>query len=139
MILCAFSSYFVNIGGFRHLYYMTPPERLQAIKYSWASTVWCLFTFGTSKSSVSLLILRILGPFAFWRKLILYFVIFSVLVANSLGCIFAFAQCSPPKALWTPGIPAKCWDPQVQVFFSYFLGGMFCYFSVINRFQILSQ
>ena len=123
--MTCFVTYLTTIGGSRHIYYLTPEQTLEAVKWSWVSQPWGIFLFATGKASVAILVLRIMGPNTFWRKWILYTVIGSVFVVNSLGCIFTFAQCDPPRALWTPGLPARCWDPTVQTHFNFFLAGKY--------------
>lgn len=108
--MTCFVTYLATIGGSRHLYYLTQEQTLLAVKWSWISQPWGIFLFATGKSSVAILILRIIGKTKTSRKWILYAAIVSIFIVNSLGCIFTFAQCDPPKALWTPGLPAHCWN-----------------------------
>ena len=122
--MTCFVTYLASIGGSRHIYYLTPDQALQAVKWSWISQPWGIFLFATGKASVAILILRIMGRTSFWRRLVLYAVIVSVFIVNSLGCVFTFVQCDPPRALWTPGLSAHCWDPKVQEHYNYFLAGI---------------
>lgn len=121
--MTAFETKLVSIGGARHVYYLSQDQILEATKWSWMSQPWGIFLFATGKSAVAILILRILGPTAFWRRLILYFFIVTIFIVNSLGCIFNFVQCNPPRALWTPGLPAECWKPSVQEHYDFFVAG----------------
>lgn len=121
--MTAFVTKLALIGGARHVYYLTLEQILNATKWSWISQPWGIFLFAPGKAAVAILILRIMGPNSFWRKWILYFLIVTIFIINSLGCIITFAQCDPPRALWTPGLPAKCWNPLVQEHFNFFLAG----------------
>ncbi|KAM7200827.1 hypothetical protein V8F33_003758 [Rhypophila sp. PSN 637] len=147
IIATCFVTYMAHIGGARHAFYLTPEETLRAVKFSFLSQPWAIFLFATGKTSVALLTLRIIGgqksanslssggKFAlsintksryFWRRTALYFLIVSLFIVCSLGCIFTFVQCNPPRALWTPELLAPigsgtCWDPKVQLHFNYFL------------------
>ena len=118
-------TYYASVGGTRHLFYLSPPEKLRAIEFNWLSQPGAIFALFTSKASVALLVLRLIGPNTFWRKYILYFVIVTVFITNSLALIFTFVQCNPVQALWNPTIPANCWDPSVQADYNYFNGGNF--------------
>ncbi|KAM7214601.1 hypothetical protein V8F06_010000 [Rhypophila decipiens] len=133
IIATCFVTYMAHIGGARHAFYLTPEETLRAVKFSFLSQPWAIFLFATGKTSVALLTLRIIGgqksPNSiryFWRRTALYFLIVSLFIVCSLGCIFTFVQCNPPRALWTPELLAPigtgtCWDPKVQLHFNYFL------------------
>ena len=121
--MTCFVTYLASIGGSRHLYYLTAEQALKAVKWSWISQPWGIFLFATGNASVAILLLRIMGRTSFWRRLTMYGVIISVFITNSLGCIFTFVQCNPPRALWTSGLPAHCWNPHVQEHFNYFMAG----------------
>ena len=123
LVMTCFVTYYASIGGSRHLYYLTPEQTLQAVKWSWVAQPWGIFLFATGKASVAILVLRIMGKTSFRRSWVLYAVIISVFIVNSLGCIFTFVQCDPPRALWTPSIQGHCWNPDVQEHFNYFLSG----------------
>ncbi|KAK3390661.1 hypothetical protein B0H63DRAFT_121401 [Podospora didyma] len=107
-------------GGARHVRYLTPEQILFTIKYNWIAQPWAVFSFATGKASVAFLILRFIGRNTVYRKYILYFTIATIFIVNGVGCITIFAQCDPPRALWTPETEAKCWDPIVQLHFNYF-------------------
>ncbi|KAI1848709.1 hypothetical protein JX266_005568 [Neoarthrinium moseri] len=121
VVATCFVTYMASIGGARHIFYLDDEQRQEAIKWSWIAQPWAIFLFATGKASVAILTLRFIGRNTFWRKYTLYFIIVTIFIINSLGCIFTFVQCDPPRALWTAGIPAKCWDPKVQTNFNYFL------------------
>ncbi|KAF2964104.1 hypothetical protein GQX73_g9479 [Xylaria multiplex] len=121
VITTIFVTYLASIGGARHVFYLSPEQTISALKWSWVSQPWAIFLFATGKASVASLTLRFVGPNAFWVKFTLYFIIVTIFIVNSLGVIFTFVQCNPPRALWTPGLEASCWDPQVQTNFNYFL------------------
>lgn len=127
IILSGFVTYYASIGGLRHLFYLQPEQQALAVKYNWITQPWAIFGFATGKISVALLILRLIGPNTVWRKWILYVSMVSVLIFNSVDCIITFAQCDPPRALWTPELivsgEAKCWDSTVQADYAIFLSG----------------
>lgn len=112
-----------SIGGARHVFYLSPEQTMEAVKWSWISQPWAIFLFATGKASVAILILRFMSRNTVWRRALLYFIIVTIFIINSLGCIFTFVQCDPPRALWNPTIKANCWDPSVQQNYNYFLAG----------------
>ena len=113
-ITCSLVTYLASIGGFRHMFYLPPPEQLRAVKWNWIALVFGILLFATGKIAVALLIIRILSPSSDWRKKVLYGIIILAVIFNTLGAILGFVQCSPPRALWTPNFPSSCWDPRVQ-------------------------
>ncbi|RWA07280.1 hypothetical protein EKO27_g7834 [Xylaria grammica] len=121
VITTVFVTYLASIGGARHVFYLSPQQTISALRWSWISQPWGIFLFATGKASVASLTLRFVGPNSFWMKFVLYFIMVTIFIINSLGVIFTFVQCNPPRALWTPGLKASCWDPQVQTNFNYFL------------------
>ncbi|KAK0515842.1 hypothetical protein JMJ35_001876 [Cladonia borealis] len=131
VILASFTTHLAIIGGCRHLFYLSPQQQLQAVKYNWISQPWGIFGFATGKISVALLILRIMGPNTIWRKWILYGCMASVLVINAIGSILTFVQCNPPRALWTPTIHAHCWNPKVQSDYAIFLSSWNVFIDVV--------
>ena len=123
-------TYYATLGGTRHLFLMTSEEAMQAIKFNWLAQPCAIFALFTSKASVALLVLRLLGPNEKRYKYLLYFIIVTVFIFNSLGVVFTFVQCTPVEALWNHKIQFTCWDPEVQADYDYFNGGE-CLFSNI--------
>ncbi|KAI9882289.1 MAG: hypothetical protein M1823_005967 [Watsoniomyces obsoletus] len=110
-------------GGFRHLYYLDPNEIPLLLKLNWIAQPIAIFAFATSKMSIAILILRVMGT-SLWRRWLLYFVIFSSFVVAAVGSVLTFVQCKPSRALWTPSLAgtAKCWNPAVQTRYAVFNG-----------------
>ena len=128
-------TYYASIGGTRHLAFLTGPEIVNAVKFNWLSQPCAIFALFTTKASVAFLVLRLLGPQEKVRKYILYFVIATIFLFNTLGLIFTFVQCSPVKALWDQSLLAQgatCWDPTIQAKYNYFNGGM-CTATCVNH------
>ncbi|KAF2233452.1 hypothetical protein EV356DRAFT_201381 [Viridothelium virens] len=99
-------------GGFRHLASLPADTHSRAVKLDWIEQPSMVFNFGVSKVSTSLLILRLMSPNSKKTRRLLYFIIAITTLLTTLAVIFIFAQCKPPRALWTPNIPAKCWRPE---------------------------
>ena len=110
-------------GGCRHVYFLSSTQVSRVIKLNWINQTFSVMAIATGKISVAALTLRIMGQ-SKWRKWFLYFSMVSVFVINAVCCILSFAQCSPPKALWTPGIPANCWNPKSQSDYAIFTSSM---------------
>lgn len=124
-INAGFVTHDAALGGFRHLYYLTPEQTSEALRWSWIGQPWVIMGFATGKISVGLLMLRILGSSTVWRKLILFFAVGGAFVFSVLNIIFTYAQCRPVQALWDPSLlangQATCWDPKIQTDFAIFL------------------
>ena len=80
--------------------------------------------FCAPKVAVALLLIRLMGP-GHRRKWFLYVITGIMMIAGALSAIFLFVQCRPVAALWNPVIEAtaSCWDPNVLVDYTYFVGG----------------
>ena len=119
--LAAFVTHYALIGGTRHLYYLTPPEIEQVLKWSYIFQCWGIFACTPTKASIALLINRIMRPFRGWRFWLIVVVITLLAIINTLDSIFTYVQCNPAAALWDKSITnAKCWNPSIQANFSIF-------------------
>ncbi|PYH77001.1 integral membrane protein [Aspergillus uvarum CBS 121591] len=125
--MVAFAQYLAVIGAARHMYYLTTTQQLLVVKYEWIAQTFGVLGFATSKTSVALQIRRILGPNSRRTRWLLWLIISLTCTICGIDYIFGFVQCTPPRAMWEPWIPHKCWDPRVQTAFSLF-------FSVWNIF-----
>ena len=116
ILLITFScivAYMSTIGAFRHLSALTPPQQARAIKVQWIAQPFAVVNFGVSKSSVALVVIRILGPNARVRRWTLYAIIGITMLLTVLGVLLMFLQCRPSRALWDSGVPATCWSGYV--------------------------
>lgn len=109
------------IGGFRHLLYVPKQHVITVALLNYLMQLVAVTSFATAKASVGYLILRLLGPENVWRKRIVWFVIVFTTLVNAINIILTFAQCDPPKALWDRKVKAHCWNPNVQLYFAYFI------------------
>ncbi|MCJ1405544.1 hypothetical protein MMC11_008772 [Xylographa trunciseda] len=101
-----------QVGGCRHVYYLSTAQQESATRLNWISQAFCIMAIAFGKVSVAFLILR-LGPPDKFRRYLLYFAAGSMTVLYIFESIITFAQCSPPRALWTFDLPAKCWPSKV--------------------------
>ena len=123
IVISCLITYQSSLGGFRHLFYVPPEHLSEVAKVNYIFQVVGIFSYVTAKASVGYLILKILGPKSFWRKWSIWFIVILTFISNSINCILTFAQCDPPRALWELQIPAKCWDPKVQLSYALWVGG----------------
>ena len=111
--------FYVQGGGSRHVYYLTPQQRVQSIKLNWISQPFGIMAIGIAKASVAFSILRFQSPNK-WRTRVLYFIALSITLLSILSCILTFVQCTPVRALWSPELAAtaKCWAPDVFTYYA---------------------
>ena len=112
-------------GGCRHIFYLSDSQKVYVLRLNWLSQPFCVLALITGKISVALLILRMLAKVQKWQRWFLYAVIASVTVVGLVNCLLQFAQCSPPRALWTPSIAMKsrCWAPKILTAYSMWASG----------------
>ena len=116
-----FSTLQASIGGDRHVYYLSEQVVIDALKWNFILRGLDILAYATGKAAIGALILRLLERQSVWQKWVVWIVITITAIINILNCIFNFVQCIPVHANWTPGIPAKCWNPKVQIDFAYFM------------------
>ena len=98
-----------------------PTKISEVIKVNYIMQAVGLSSFSFGKAAVGCLILRLLGPEQKWSRIAIWVTICMTFLLNLLNTIFTFVQCDPPRALWEPMIPKKCWDPTVQPHFALFV------------------
>ena len=103
---------FLNKGGLTNDY-LTPMQFSKVSKWDLVFEPFALVCFATSKISVALLLLRIVGTLKTWHKRFLYLVMVSVSLLNSVFCILVFVRCEPLRALWGSKVGANCWSLKV--------------------------
>ncbi|MDI1486614.1 MAG: hypothetical protein OHK93_005846 [Ramalina farinacea] len=103
---------YANVGGTRHVFYLSLPQQENALKLNWISQTFCVLGLAFGKLSVGFLIYRIGVPKA-WTRWLLYFFMTSQFILFSLAFIFVFVQCQPVTKLWNFTEAGNCWDPQV--------------------------
>jgi len=119
-----FASILVSYGGARHLYYLSPAELVMVQKFTWIAQGFSIFALATAKISVSLLLLKIIGPATVWRKRILWFNMVFFMLQCIVSVAIIFGQCRPMRALWEPVPGAHCLNPKVQTNFAIAASGM---------------
>ena len=74
-----------------------------------------------AKASISLLLLKIIGPNTTWRKWFLWGNMGVFFLLSVLASLFNYVQCNPPRALWEHVPGAICWKSTVQPDFAIFV------------------
>lgn len=133
IVWCSFVTYYSDVGGFRHLYYLlldgADTERITYWNYliQFITT----FSYAPAKTAVAILVLRIVGPKATdrhggWRKWLIYVTMTLVWITTTINCIMTYVQCDPPTALWNEEAAktATCWDPEVEPDFAMWGGAL---------------
>lgn len=101
-----------QVGGTRHVYYLSSQIIESALKFFWISQCFCVLGLVFGKLSVGFLIMRIGVPKKRTR-LLLYFFMVSQFIMGSVAIIFVWAECTPIVKLWKGETPGKCWNPQI--------------------------
>ena len=122
LFLCtmAICTILVHNGLGRHIYYLSPEDIAQVLKWNWIVQPFGIMVLPFAKTSVSLLLLRLLGPKTKWQKWLIYLNIALMMFIFTLASILSFVQCNPPRALWEAVPGATCWDPSIQADYATF-------------------
>ena len=110
-------TYVASIGGFQPIAHVDPSAQLDIMLWLNPIKTLAVFAFIPSKCSVAWLLLRIMRPLMVWRKWLLYFLMATLVVVNSLDMIFIWVLCEPVAAAWNPAIKGTCWNPQILAIF----------------------
>ncbi|CAD6594224.1 MAG: hypothetical protein ASARMPREDX12_008485 [Alectoria sarmentosa] len=106
----------VHWGLGRHLYYLSPVQRVQQEYYSLLSQVFCVNALTFAKISICLSYLRVLrGSYKKGLRLVCYATAVLVFAVNTVVIISFYAQCDPPAKSWNQKIPGKCWKPPTEI------------------------
>lgn len=119
-IVTTLCTLYVNGGGTRHLYYLTPQQRSAVIKLDWIIASLSIVALAAIKTSIALFMLRLIGPNSVWRKWFLYLNLIFIYVISIVTCVILFVQCNPSRALWENVPGARCWDPKISADISIF-------------------
>ena len=117
------TSYYLTRGGARHLFYLNPDQITLVLKYSFISQPFFILSVVLGKSSVALLLLRIIGPVTTWRRRFLYGNFILYWAATVVGILSAFLRCSLTGSIWEPVPESICWNANVAVDLAIFQSG----------------
>ena len=117
------TSYHLINGGGRHEYYLTPAQIMLIFKYNLISQFFVFTSAVCAKSSVALLLLRIIGSVSTWRK---HFIYGNFLVYWSTTVATIIVECvrrSNIRSNWESVPCSTCRNPNVLVRLYIFQGG----------------
>ena len=117
------TSYHLIRGGARHVFYLTPDQIMLVMKYGFISQFFLFTSVVFAKSSVALLLLRIIGPVSTWRKHFIYGNFLLYWATTVVIIVVVSVRCSPTRSIWEPVPGSKCQSPNVLVGLYIFQGG----------------
>lgn len=95
LALTSIITYYAGFGGFEHMASLSSDNQMRVLFWNIVTETVGVLAWIPSKCSVAWLILRIMGPYTFWRRSLLYFVMVTTLVFNLLAAIFTWVKCQP--------------------------------------------
>ena len=131
----------VNDGGVRHIEYL-PPNKLEVVlKLQYVNQPFGILCVWFGKSSVALLLLRLMENTSKWRKLFLWINIVLYFAISIASLATTYAQCSPTRALWEPQLrktgQASCWNPKITSDIDIAQGGKLSQLSLRSKREFL--
>ena len=117
------TSYHLIHGGARHVFYLTPGQIMLVLKYGFISQFFILTGVVLAKSSVALLLVRIIDPVITWRKHFIYGNFLLYWATTVVIIVVVSVRCSPTRAIWEPVPGSTCRSPNVLVILLIFQGG----------------
>lgn len=107
----------------RHIFYLTPPEIMTAIKFSIIEEPFGIFCSTFGRISFALYMIPLVVRQDRIKCWGLYTCIWVTVVVNVAIFIMTLPQCRPYAKNWDPQIPGKCWPRSVQSKLGFFQGG----------------
>lgn len=120
----------VQHGNGRHRPYLTQDDYVYNNMLGWYAQILLFISTALLKTSIILLILRIIQDS---RKLRIFLIaIIGGLVVTNLACvIILLAECAPVEAYWKGG--GVCWDTRVRIYSIYFTIGKLSFIPSIQH------
>ena len=117
------TSYHLIHGGGRHEYYLIPGQIMLVLKYIFISQFFVFTSVVCAKTSVALLLLRIIGSVSTWRKHFIYGNLLVYWATTVATIIVECVRCSNIRSNWEPVPGSTCRNPNVLVSLYIFQGG----------------
>ncbi|KAI1472150.1 uncharacterized protein F4812DRAFT_801 [Daldinia caldariorum] len=110
----------VCYGLGRHIYYIPVDHQSEITRWNWIVQPFGILALPIGKISVVLLLERLMGNTCVrWRWFLwMNMALFTASMISS--SIISYAQCNPPRALWSQVPGAVCLDPTVNANFALF-------------------
>ena len=103
-----------------------------ALKFSFISQYFVFTSVVFAKSSVALLLLRIIGTVSTWRKRFIYGNFLLYWATTVVIIVVGSVRCSPTRSIWEPVPGSTCQSPNVVASLAIFQGGKIHYESLIR-------
>ncbi|KAI0839149.1 hypothetical protein F5Y06DRAFT_28947 [Hypoxylon sp. FL0890] len=110
----------VHYGLGRHIYYIPVEYQSEIVRWNWIVQPFGILTLPIGKISVVLLLERLMGYTSTRRRWFLWVNMALFTASMIASSILSYAQCNPPRALWSQVAGAVCLDPTIQANFALF-------------------
>jgi len=101
------TTYTAHIGGWRHIYDIPPNKVTYIAELILLNQVFCILAQTAGKTSIALLIPRLLGTTSRWRLIVLYV---NAIIQTCVGIVCVFIVlfgCNPISAAWNRQLLAE--------------------------------
>lgn len=105
-----FTGLVYHAGGGRHVYYLSPSQARESLKWNYVSEVLLFLIIPFTKISICFFVLRIKNTGCL--KWLLYGLMIGLMVTTVVPIVILFIQCRPIKAFWNKSA-GTCWSPRV--------------------------
>ncbi|KAI0549855.1 hypothetical protein F4679DRAFT_584085 [Xylaria curta] len=89
------------------------------LKWVWLATILGLVGTLFARASIAVLLVRLFGNKRWLKWYLILSTIFETLATIAL-LIVIFIQCYPAGGLWNPAIPARRWNPNIELYLAFF-------------------
>ena len=122
------SSMLVSILGWgRHVYYLSPEQRLFALEMAAFSVLFMMLSLMFAKLSICLLLMLVFMTNRVWNyrlwKRAMYIIMALIVATNLSSIILVCSQCKPVARLWNPNVSGTCWSKGPTLALYYYQGG----------------
>jgi hypothetical protein len=103
----------IHHGIGRHMEYLSPEQRLLAMKYEFLSEPFGVTSATLARISFATFLLKFCIASRPWHWTV-WSIIWTQAVGNIAIILLIFLQCEHVTALWDPNAGGTCWTPQVR-------------------------
>ena len=89
----------VDRGDMHHIYYLSTSQVKMVLQMEYSAQVFVMLAPCIAKWSVSFLLLRIMGPFAVYRKWFIMIVMTIFTLYSIANMLVQYLQCIPPRTI----------------------------------------
>ncbi|RWA09267.1 hypothetical protein EKO27_g5828 [Xylaria grammica] len=92
-----------------------PSDLSEAIKYTIVSPAFSIVSSTSSKISILIFLVRLMGVTAKrWHLIFLWGLCAVLIILNVIAIVVIVRFCDPPHKQWQPWVPGTCIDPQIH-------------------------